>query len=70
MKMCMEYWSNDIDKENRITRKKTRPNTSMSNGHLTWIDLGLHPRLLSESSTIDYLGHGTLSLKMKHESKK
>jgi hypothetical protein len=53
---------NDIDKENRRTRRKTCPSFTLSTTNSTWIDAGANPGLRGERPATNDLSHGTASL--------
>jgi hypothetical protein len=48
-----------LTRENRRTRRKTRPNSTLSTTNLTWIDPGANPGLRGEIPTTNTLSHGT-----------
>jgi hypothetical protein len=48
MKINMEQWGNDNDRENRSTRRRTRPSATLSTIDLTWTGLGSNPGHSSE----------------------
>jgi len=60
--MIYEYgerrW-NDIDRENRRTRRKTCPSATLSTTNPTWIDPGANPGLRGERPATNRLSHGT-----------
>jgi hypothetical protein len=58
---CYEFgerrW-NDIDRENRRTRRKTCPSSTLSTTNPTWIDMGANPGLRGERPATNDLSHG------------
>jgi hypothetical protein len=48
--------------EDRRTRRKTCPNTTLSTTNPTWIDPGANPGLRGERPATNRLSHGTLTL--------
>jgi hypothetical protein len=50
---------NDIDGENRKTRRKTCPSATLSTTNPTWIDPGANPGLRGERPATNDLSHGT-----------
>jgi hypothetical protein len=57
--MNMEQWWNDIDRENRRTRRKTCPSATLSTTNPTWIDPGANPVLRGKRPAINRLSHDT-----------
>jgi hypothetical protein len=61
--MSLNHWCNDIDRERRSTRTKTRISASLFTTVATWTDLGSNAGLLSESSGNDRQSRGAASVK-------
>jgi hypothetical protein len=63
--MNMEQWWNDIDRENRRTRRKTYPSATLSTTNPTWLDPGANPGRRGERPATNDLSHGTAYIKPK-----
>jgi hypothetical protein len=55
-----EPWWDDIDRENRRTRRKTCPTASLSTTNPTWTDPGMNLCLRSEKPATNRLSHENL----------
>jgi hypothetical protein len=58
MGMSLDHWWNDINRERRSTRIKTRISATLFTTIATWGNLGLNAGLLGESSANDRQSHG------------
>ena len=63
MKMSLDHWWNDIDRERRNARTKTRISATLFTTIATWTDLGSKAKLLVGSSANDSQSHGAATEK-------
>ena len=63
MKVSLDHWWNDIDREKRITRTKIRISATFSTTVATWTDLGSNAVFLGKSSAHDSQSHGAATEK-------
>jgi len=69
MKMSLDHSWNDIDREGRSTRTKTRIRATLFITVATWTDLGSNLGLLGESWANDRQSHGAGTEKKNNRSR-